>query len=558
MTAAVGGKQSSLFVSAPPSTTRPACRNSVMTSVPIKRALISVSDKTGVAAFARALSGQGVEIFSTGGTFAHLESAGVPVADVAAYTGFPEMMNGRVKTLHPKIFAGILCRHDRNDDRDSMEQHDIASFELVVVNLYPFAETIANPGVTFAEATEQIDIGGPSLVRAAAKNSKFVTVVTSPEQYDRVAQEIMSGGATIPETRRQLMSDAFAHTAAYDATIAAFIASEVNSGETGSSEELPASVSLTLTKQADLRYGENSHQQAALYRDSLCQDANVVAATQHNGKGLSYNNLLDLDAALNIVRSFGLPACSVIKHNNPCGAAVADSLTEACQRGFAGDPVSAFGSVVGFNREVDDETANFLASGPFFVEAIVAPGFSGAALETLTTKPKWKKNVRLLSVGSLAAASPAREFRQLLGWMLVQDADNQAQDRSQWKVVTESPVDDTLMEELAFGWTMVRFVKSNAITLSKDRALVGVGAGQMSRVDSVEISIRKAGPERASGAILASDAFFPFPDSIGIAAEAGVAAIIQPGGSVKDQEVIDACNAHGIPMVFAGNRHFRH
>lgn len=525
-----------------------------MTSPKIKRALISVSDKTGVADFAKGLSEAGIEIYSTGGTSRHLTEAGIEVKDVADYTGFPEMMDGRVKTLHPKIFAGILCRHDLPSDMESLQQHDIYSFELVVVNLYPFAETIAKPGIQESDAIEQIDIGGPSLVRAAAKNNKFTTVVTAPEQYEAVLGEIKSDGATSQQLRRDLMAAAFDHTAKYDQTISGYFAS----AGADTADSFPPTIDLALTQSAVLRYGENSHQKAALYSSVSNGDANLVNSVQLNGKQLSYNNLLDLDAALNMVRGLPNPACSVIKHNNPCGAGTADALMDACRKGFAGDPVSAFGSVIGINREVDAATAEFLAAGEFFIEAIVAPSFADDALEILKTKPKWKKNVRLLAAGELSSCQKVWEYRNLLGGMLVQEADNQPDDHSAWKVVTEAQPDDAMMKELQFGWHMVRFVKSNAIALSKDQALVGVGAGQMSRVDSVEISIRKAGPDRAAGSVLSSDAFFPFGDSIPIAAAAGVKAIIQPGGSVRDQEVIDACNEHGIPMVFAGNRHFRH
>ena len=517
----------------------------------IKRALISVSDKTGIVEFAKSLADLGVEIYSTGGTRKHLNAAGIDVVDVADYTGFPEMMDGRVKTLHPKIFAGILCRHDLDTDMKSLADHDIKTFELVVVNLYPFAATIAKAGITEAQAIEQIDIGGPSLVRAAAKNNKFVSVVTSSGQYDDVINEMKTSKSTSDSLRRRLMAEAFEHTAAYDATIADYFASSAE-------DTFAPSININLKREAVLRYGENSHQQAALYRSAEIDEANLIDATQHNGKQLSYNNLLDLDAALNMVRGLPDPACAVIKHNNPCGAATASTLAEACERGFAGDPVSAFGSVLGINRPIDVATAEFLSEGEFFVEAIVAPSFDDEALNILKTKPKWKKNVRLLSVGELKPCLPTMEYRNLMGGMLVQQADNQPDNYADWKVVTEAQVDDALMDELKFGWHMVRFIKSNAICLSKNRGLVGVGAGQMSRVDSVQIAIRKAGVDNAAGSVLSSDAFFPFADSIPLAAEAGVKAIIQPGGSVRDNEVIAACNEHGIPMVFAGNRHFRH
>lgn len=522
-----------------------------MDSPPIKRALISVSNKLGIVDFAKGLTQQGIQIYSTGGTRRYLEASGITVIDVAQYTQFPEMMDGRVKTLHPKIFAGILCRHNLADDRNALEEHQILTFELVVVNLYPFAATIARPGVLQHEAVEQIDIGGPSLIRAAAKNSDFVTVVSDPSQYSGVLDEIKAEQRTSHRLRSQLMAQAFQHTAHYDRTISEYFSGQ-NEGE-----KFPSTMQLSFTRKNNLRYGENSHQAAALYGAEDCRDANLVNAMQLNGKDLSYNNLLDLDSALAIVRSFPQPACAVIKHNNPCGAAMANDLLTACDRAFAGDPVSAFGSVIGINRELDEASATFLATGDFFIEAIVAPDFSKAAKKILTTVPKWKKNVRLLKVGDLGSARPTWEFRYLLGGMLVQESDNLPDATKRWTIPTTAKPDEALLRELEFGWSMVRYVKSNAITLSKEQSLVGVGAGQMSRVDSVEIAIKKAG-ERSRGAVLASDAFFPFADSIAAAAKAGVAAIIQPGGSVRDEEVIAACDSHQIPMVFTGTRHFRH
>ena len=522
-----------------------------MDSPKIRRALISVSNKLGIIDFARGLVDAGVEVYSTGGTRRHLAQSGVPVIDVTDYTGFPEMMDGRVKTLHPKIFAGILCRHNNSSDMAALDEHQIRTFELVVVNLYPFEATISRPNVLVHEAIEQIDIGGPSLVRAAAKNSDFVSVVTHPEQYSDVLEDIQRDGKTTSRTRKILMSQAFQHTAKYDATIAEYF-----SGET-EGEDFPSTLQLILQRKSTLRYGENSHQNAALYGLADCTDANVVNARQLNGKQLSYNNLMDLDSALAMVRGFTSPACSVIKHSNPCGAAIGDSLAVACEKALAGDPVSAFGSVIGVNQTMDVETANFLAHGDFFVEAIVAPDFEAESEKILTTIPKWKKNVRLLKVGQLDEVHPTHEYRNLLGGILIQDADNQPDDPSEWKIPTAAQPDESLVKELRFGWAMVRYVKSNAITLSRDEALCGVGAGQMSRVDSVEIAIKKAG-DRAAGSVLASDAFFPFADSIQVAAEAGIAAIIQPGGSVRDQEVIDACNHHQLPMILTGRRHFRH
>ncbi len=522
-----------------------------MESPIIQRALISVSNKLGIVDFAKGLISHGIEIVSTGGTRRHLESFGIHVIDIFECTRFPEILDGRVKTLHPNIFAGILARRNRSDDLQILEQHQISPFELVVVNLYPFAATVNRPGILVEEAIEQIDIGGPSLIRAAAKNSDFVTVVSDPSQYSKVLEEIRLERNTTPATRRQLMAQAFQHTADYDRTIAEYFTVQ-QEGET-----FPAVLQLSYDRKMNLRYGENSHQAAAVYSDSTCRDANLINARQLNGKPLSYNNLLDLDSALAIVRSFDHPACAVIKHNNPCGAALGTSIAEATDKALAGDPVSAFGGVIGVNREVSPDMAKFLATGDFFIEAIVAPEFSSQAEQILTTIPKWKKNVRLIKVGNLAPARASWEYRYLLGGVLVQQADNQIDDRQDWSVPTESQPNEQLWNELNFGWHLVRFVKSNAITVSRQQSLIGVGAGQMSRVDSVKIALEKAA-ERVQGSILASDAFFPFPDSIELAAQAGVAAIIQPGGSVKDDEVIAACNQYKLPMVVTGNRHFRH
>jgi len=524
-----------------------------MQSPPIKRALVSVSDKTGLTDFCRALAEAGVEIFSTGGTRRHLEEAGLAVRDVADYTGFPEMMDGRVKTLHPKVHGGLLCRHDHAEDMASAAKHDIATFELVVVNLYPFEQTIAREGVTVPEAIEQIDIGGPSMVRSAAKNHAFVTIVTDPHHYDAVIEEIRGAGCTSDNTRRRLAGEAFARTSEYDTSIAGYFA-RIREGEV---EATPARVILPLSRRAPLRYGENPHQSAALYAMPGAGPHSLVNAEQLHGKELSYNNLLDLDAALKIARSLPQPGVAVLKHNNPCGAATGGTVAEAVEKAWNGDPVSAFGSVLGVNVPVDGPMAQFLAEPGRFVEAIVAPEFSTEAIEVLTTKPKWKANVRLLRVGQITPGSAAAEFRQIDGGMLCQAADDLPDDQSNWNVVTEAQPSDALAADLTLAWAACRYVKSNAIVLAHNGALVGVGAGQMSRVDSVEIAIRKAG-DRARGAVLASDAFFPFDDSIHQAAEAGLAAVIQPGGSRRDDEVIAACNQHGLPMIFTGTRHFRH
>jgi phosphoribosylaminoimidazolecarboxamide formyltransferase/IMP cyclohydrolase len=522
-----------------------------MKSPIIRRALISVSDKLGLADFARGLTDAGVEIFSTGGTRRFLENEGLTIRDVSLYTGFPEMMEGRVKTLHPKVFGGILCRRDRRDDMASISEHGIEPFELVVVNLYPFEATIAREDVTPEEAIEQIDIGGPSLVRAAAKNHAFVTIATLPEQYSAILQEIQADGTTSPDLRRKLAAEAFSLTAAYDRAIAGYFSGEISEGP------FEPTLRFTMQRKAVLRYGENPHQRAALYAEAGAKGANLISARQLNGKTLSYNNLLDLDSALTIACSLPDAGAVVIKHNNPCGAASAAKLSEAVQKAMEGDPLSAFGSVLGFNRTVDVATAEYLATPGLFVEAIVAPDFQAAAVGVLTTRPKWKNNVRLMQVGRLDECSGSMQFRPINGGMLVQDSDLQSDPEPSWRVVTSCEPTPEQWDELRFAWTVVRHVKSNAIVLTQDRALIGAGAGQMSRVDSVDIAIRKAG-ERTANSVMASDAFFPFPDSIQKAAAAGVTAVIQPGGSKKDDEVVAACNELRLPMIFTGRRHFKH
>lgn len=522
-----------------------------MTTISIKNALISVSDKLGVAQFAAALAKAGVTIYSTGGTRRHLEGEGLEVRDISAYTGFPEMMDGRLKTLHPKVFGGILCRHDREDDMTAITEHAIETFELVVVNLYPFEATIAQEGVTPEEAVEQIDIGGPSLVRAAAKNHAFTAIATRPEQYAEILKQLGEQGGTTLQLRRQLAAEAFARTAEYDRAIADWFAGQTSEGD------FPPAYHASFRRRQVLRYGENPHQKGALYADPNVSGASVVAARQLNGKELSYNNLLDLDSALAIARSLPQCAAAVIKHNNPCGAASAAALAAAARKAMAGDPVSAFGSVLGFNQTVDAETAEVLAAPGHFIEAIVAPDFDEAALQILTTRPKWKANVRLLAVGELDAPQAEWQSRWIEGGLLVQNTDFAPDPEDAWKVATKVQPTDEQIAELRFAWAVVRHVKSNAIVLCKDHALCGAGAGQMSRVDSVEIAIGKAG-HAAAGCVLASDAFFPFPDSIQRAHEAGIAAVIQPGGSKKDDDVIAACNDLGLPMIFTGRRHFKH
>lgn len=523
-----------------------------MDSYKIERALLSVSDKRGLEDFARGLAALGIELFSTGGTRSHLEGCGIPVRDVAAYTGFPEMMDGRIKTLHPKIHGGILCRRDRPDDMAAMARHEMLTLDLVVVNLYPFEATIRRDGVTWEEAIEQIDIGGPTLIRAAAKNHAFATVVTSPDQYPRVLQEITARLSTSEMLRRELAGAAFAHTAAYDAAIAGYFRREE------SPEPMSSTISIRLRRREELRYGENPHQLAAVYEDEQRPESGLVGARKLHGKELSYNNLLDLDSAWRIARSLPAPAAVVIKHNNPCGAASGGRLADSMRRALDGDPVSAFGSVLGLNQPLDAATAEVLAEPGRFIEAIVAPAYEPQSLEILTTRPKWKANVRLISITTQPTGGSRRwELHQIDGGFLRQETDDGDDPEAEWSVVTRREPTDAERADLRFAWAVVRHVKSNAIVLAKERMLLGVGAGQMSRVDSVEIAIRKSGAQ-AKGAALASDAFFPFPDSIHHAASAGVSAIIQPGGSRNDPDVIAACDQHGIAMLFTGRRHFRH
>ena len=522
-----------------------------MKTITVQHALLSVSEKLGLVDFARGLVDVGVAIYSTGGTRRHLESHSIPVHDVADYTGFPEMMDGRVKTLHPKVFGGILCRHDHDEDIAALASHDIRRFDLVVVNLYPFEATVSREEVTTAEAIEQIDIGGPSLVRAAAKNHSFVTIATHPEQYSVILEEIQRSGGTSVELRRRLAAEAFARTAQYDRAITTYF------DQIDNESDWPGTWQDSFRRKSTLRYGENPHQEAALFADQTASGASLVSARKLHGKELSYNNLLDLDSALNIVRDLPQAGAVVIKHNNPCGAATAGELAVAAEKAMAGDPVSAFGSILGFNQMVDQATAEVLSVPGLFVEAIVAPEFDRAAVEILTTKPKWKNNVRLLQVGELEDVTVPWACRYISGGLLVQEADGQGNVENDWKTVTRTHPTDDQISELRFAWTMVRHVKSNAIVLGREQALVGVGAGQMSRVDSVEIAIRKA-EDRSRGAVLASDAFFPFPDSIHRASEAGVVALIQPGGSRRDDEVIAACDEHDLPMIFTGRRHFKH
>ncbi|MCL6447466.1 MAG: bifunctional phosphoribosylaminoimidazolecarboxamide formyltransferase/IMP cyclohydrolase [Armatimonadetes bacterium] len=513
----------------------------------VKRALISVSDKTGLREFARGLVELGVEIISTGGTAKALREAGLPVTYISDVTGFPEILDGRVKTLHPRVHAGILARRE-DAHLSQLKEHGIAPIDLVAVNLYPFRETVARAGVTLEEAIENIDIGGPAMIRAAAKNYRHVLVVVSPQDYDAVLEALRS--RRVDEAfRLRLAREAFSHVCAYDAAIAGYLRKV--SGE--SDDDLfPATMILTGELVQKLRYGENPHQKAAFYKTPGVAGACVGNAVQLTGKELSYNNILDLNAAFELVREFIEPTVVIIKHNNPCGAASADDLAEAYRRAYAGDPVSAFGGIVACNRPVDEATAKEMVK--IFLEAIIAPDYTAEALRILGQK----KDLRCLKAGPLAGqTNDPLEVRKVNGGFLLQEADREMVIPEKVQVVTEKQPTDEQLAELAFAMAIVKHVKSNAIVVTKDRQLIGVGAGQMNRVGSARIALAQAG-ERARGAVLASDAFFPFRDTVDEAARAGIAAIVQPGGSLRDEESIAACNEYGIPMIFTGMRHFKH
>ncbi len=519
----------------------------------IRRAILSVSDKTGLIDFATVLAGFGVELVSTGGTRKALADAGLKVLDITDITGFPEMLDGRVKTLHPRVHAGILAIRDNPQHQAVVAEHEFKLIDLVVCNHYHLEATLAKPGATHEEIVENIDIGGPSMVRGACKNYHDVAVVTDVSQYAAVGEELKAndGSLDLP-TRERLAGAAFARTAAYDAAIAAYFASRQPAGD------WPDRLTLAFQKKTSLRYGENPHQKAAFYAEPSSRHASAATAEVLHGKELSYNNLLDLDSALNLVREFSQPAAVVVKHNNPCGAAIADDLVEALTKAYEGDPLSAFGGILGFNREVDETTAMQITEPNRFIECIIAPAFSPKAFEIITTRPTWKKNVRILKTGPLTH-DPARslDFRRIDGGLLVQTRDAEADDFTAAKVVTKRPPTDVELADLKFAWSVAKHVKSNAIVLAKNGMIVGVGAGQMSRVDSTFIATHKAG-DRANGSVLGSDAFFPFRDNVDAAAKAGVTAIVQPGGSMRDGESIAACDELGIAMIFTGVRHFRH
>lgn len=518
--------------------------------VRVNRALISVSDKSGIVAFATALRAMGVELLSTGGTYRMLREQGLDVTEVAEYTGFPEMMDGRVKTLHPRVHGGILGR--RGQDDSVMAEHGIAPIDMVVVNLYPFAATVADPNCSLEDAIENIDIGGPTMVRAAAKNHRFVNIVVNAQDYSDILAEMQSNnGCTSLATRFDLAIKAYEHTAAYDGAIANHFGRLVPGG----SAAFPRTFNTQFHKAQEMRYGENPHQRAAFYVEGNPAEAGIATARQLQGKELSYNNVADTDAALECVKNFQEPACVIVKHANPCGVAIANSIREAYDLAFATDTESAFGGIIAFNRELDAATAASIVERQF-VEVIIAPSVSEEAAALLADK----KNVRLLSCGQWSAAEPALDYKRVNGGLLVQDRDLGMVSRENLRVVSKRQPTEQEIQDMLFAWKVAKFVKSNAIVYAANGRTVGVGAGQMSRVNSARIAAIKAEHAGLSvqGSVMASDAFFPFRDGIDNAAKVGIAAVIQPGGSIRDEEVIASADEHGMAMVFTGMRHFRH
>ncbi|MFW5399693.1 bifunctional phosphoribosylaminoimidazolecarboxamide formyltransferase/IMP cyclohydrolase [Yersinia sp. 1252 StPb PI] len=524
---------------------------------PIRRALLSVSDKAGIIEFAAALSQRGIELLSTGGTARLLADAGLPVTEVSDYTGFPEMMDGRVKTLHPKVHGGILGR--RGQDDGIMAQHDIQPIDIVVVNLYPFAQTVARPDCSREDAVENIDIGGPTMVRSAAKNHKDVAIVVKSSDYPAIIAELdeNDGSLTYP-TRFDLAIKAFEHTAAYDSMIANYFGALVPPyhGDTKQpSGRFPRTLNLNYIKKQDMRYGENSHQQAAFYIEEEVKEASVATAQQLQGKALSYNNIADTDAALECVKEFSEPACVIVKHANPCGVAIADSLLAAYEKAYKTDPTSAFGGIIAFNRELDAETASAIINRQF-VEVIIAPAVSTEALALLAAK----QNVRVLTCGQWQERATGLDFKRVNGGLLVQDRDLGMVTAADLRVVSKRQPTEQELRDALFCWKVAKFVKSNAIVYARDNMTIGIGAGQMSRVYSAKIAGIKAADEglEVAGSAMASDAFFPFRDGIDAAASVGISCVIQPGGSIRDDEVIAAADEHGIAMIFTDMRHFRH
>ncbi len=516
----------------------------------IKRVLISVYDKRGIVAFANELAKENIEILSSGGTASLLKNEGLAVKKVEDYTGFPEIMNGRVKTLHPKIHGAILCKRDNEEHLKQAKSLEIDLIDMVVVNLYPFKETVEK-GSSLETIIENIDIGGPSMVRSAAKNYKDVVIVTSPDDYWKIVEEMKENDGVVSlKTRFYLASKAFSHTALYDGYISSYFSKINERGE--EINDFPETLSMQFTKKDILRYGENPHQKAVFYEDSNAPSGTLAKAKQLHGKKLSFNNYIDLEAAKNIVFDFEEPAISIMKHTNPCGAAIGKTLKEAFEKAHSTDTLSAFGSIVGSNREIDEETAKLISK--MFVEAVIAPSFSEKSLEILQKK----KNIRLIELGMpFIDKENDFEFKKVSGGLLVETADRFLLSEDDFQVVTETKPTKEQLKALLFAQKMVKHVKSNAIVLANNSETIGIGAGQMSRIDALEIAIKKANKE-IKGSVMASDAFFPFRDSVDRAVKEGIVAIIQPGGSIRDTEVIDACNEHKIPMIFTGTRNFRH
>ncbi len=518
---------------------------------PVRRALISVSDKTGILEFAKSLVAMDIAILSTGGTYKVLSEAGLPITEVSEYTGFPEMMDGRVKTLHPKIHGGLLGR--RGTDDAIMAEHGIDAIDMVVVNLYPFEATVANADCSLEDAVENIDIGGPTMLRSAAKNHKDVAVVTDPTDYARILEELQANNTQLSHaTRFDLAIKTFEQTARYDGAIANYFGTMFNDD---SADTFPRTYSTQFVKKQSMRYGENPHQKAAFYTERTQNEASISTATQLQGKALSFNNIADTDAALELVKTFDETACVIVKHANPCGVAIGNTPFEAYDRAFKTDPTSAFGGIIAFNVELDAQTAQAIVDRQF-VEVIIAPTVSDEAKTIIEAK----KNLRLLVCGELSEQLPAYDYKKVTGGLLLQDRDLGSVTQDDLKVVTKIAPTSEQLSDLLFAWKVAKYVKSNAIVYVKDGMTIGVGAGQMSRVYSAKIAGIKAADEglEVPGSVMASDAFFPFRDGIDAAAAAGITAVIHPGGSMRDQEVIDAADEHGIAMVFTGMRHFKH
>lgn len=513
----------------------------------MKRAIISVSDKTGIVDLAKELTALGIELISTGGTARLLAKEGIPVLEAAEVTGFPECLDGRVKTLHPKIHGGILAIRDNPEHMAKIKELGISTIDYIIINLYPFKETIMEPGVDFETCIENIDIGGPSMLRAGAKNHHDVTVITDPADYDVVLDEIKKYGETTRQTRFELAKKVFEHTAAYDALIAGYFYSQSDK------KNLPEKLTFTYEKISDMRYGENPHQKASFYMNAIPVEGCMSSAKQLGGKELSYNNIADADACISLLKEFSEPAVVAVKHANPCGAGSADSIYHAWRKAYEADSVSIFGGIVAANREIDAQSANEMAK--IFLEIVIAPSYSKEAIEILTAK----RNLRVLLLPTISMPVPDTELniKKVVGGLLVQEFDNEIFKADAWKVVTDTKPDNDQIDDLIFGMKVVKHVKSNAIVIIKNKQTIGIGPGQPNRITSAEIAIKNS-KGKAEGAILASDAFFPFSDCVSAAAAAGIKAIIQPGGSIHDGESIEQCNKHGIPMVFTGMRHFKH